>query len=288
MYKLNNDALEATVNPIGAELSSLIRDSAELIWHGDSQYWSGRAPILFPIVGALKDGRMTHLGQQYNMPRHGIARRAKFDCIDHSDAQLVMSLKADESSMQIYPWDFELQVCFTLNESTLDIAYSVINHDTSQMLFTIGSHPAFALKIDAANQFNDYAIAFDQQEDFSIYPLTRDGLLEMNTRHVETVDNKIILSENIFDDDALVLRDINSTHISLQRGGKTQLTVDTGGAPHLGIWSKPGAPFVCIEPWLGTSDFVDASGEFAAKPDIKSIAPGATFKHAIKITLPTN
>ncbi len=288
MFTLKNKSLKTIVNPIGAELSSLTHNGSELIWQGDDKFWSGRAPILFPIVGALKDGKMTHLGQQYEMPRHGIARRATFNCVDHSDTELLMSLQASNSSRLQYPWNFELQVHYTLNESSLEVRYTVINHDNTDLLFTIGSHPAFALEISDAYQFNDYAIVFDQPETFATFPLTTDGLLETNTTPIQTSDNRIILTDEIFSNDALVFRDINSTRLSLQRNNSTLLTVDTGKAPHLGIWSKPGAPFVCIEPWLGTSDFVDASGEFADKPDLTTLAPNQQFSHAISITLPAS
>ena len=205
MFKLSNETLEAIVNPIGAELSSLIHNSSELIWQGDDKFWSGRAPILFPIVGALKDGRMTHLGQQYEMPRHGIARRATFNCIDQSDTKLCMSLKASDETRLVYPWNFELQVHFKLRDSELEVSYVVLNHDNTDLLFSIGSHPAFALDIGHAHQLQDYAISFDQPEDFATYPLTKDGLLEINTRPLATTDNRIVLSKDIFNDDALVL-----------------------------------------------------------------------------------
>lgn len=293
MLKIKHATLEAVINPKGAELSSLkhigsensglTNADSELIWQGDKNFWSGRAPILFPIVGALKDGKMTYLGQHFDMPRHGIARHASFQCIDHSDTQIVMSLKADTASRTVYPWDFELQVHFVLDNSGIEIRYTVFNHDKTDMLFTLGSHPAFALQLSNTYQFKDYAISFNEAENFAHYPLTEEGLLETKAVAFNAHGKAITLSDDIFNHDALVFRDINSTAISLTRDSKNLLTVETGGAPHLGIWSKPGAPFVCIEPWLGTSDFVDSNGEFASKPDLITLAPDQTFNHTIKI-----
>ncbi len=287
MFKIRHATLDATINPVGAELSSLLtRAGSETLWQGDETFWGGIAPILFPIVGSLKDGKMIHRGQQYKMPRHGIARHATFECIDHSAEQLSMCLKADDTTRAVYPWDFELQVHFALSEYEIAIRYEVFNRDTTAMYFTIGSHPAFALEINNNTKFTDYAISFNQTEKLACYPLTEEGLLEATPRLLAARDNSIVLSNTIFNDDALVIRDIKSTAISLLRRGKTQVTIDTGGAPHLGLWSKPGAPFVCIEPWFGTSDFVDASGEFARKPDLTTLAPDQSFSHTIKITLP--
>ncbi len=286
MLEINNATLKASINPFGAELSSLTHLGKEFIWHGDDNYWGGRAPILFPIVGALKDGSMRYQGKRYEMPRHGIARRCTFKCIHHSTTGVTFSLKANEQTRELYPWDFELQAHFNLTESDIAVRYEVYNEDSSTMLFSIGSHPAFALQIDDSYSFNDYAIGFNQPEDFAIYALTEQGLLETTPQPLATSNNTIILTEDIFKNDALVLRNIKSDKISLYRGTDVLLTVDTGGAPHLGIWSKPAAPFVCIEPWLGTSDFVDASGEFDAKPDLISLMPQKSFQHSYKINLP--
>lgn len=278
------------INPLGAELTHLTNQGKELIWHGDSKFWTGRAPILFPIVGALINGAMTVGGKRYEMPRHGIARRTTFECIDQSDTSVTMQLQSDETTLAVYPWRFELQAKFTLEPSGIDICYNIVNRDSKDMLCTLGSHPAFALDINSQYQLDDYRIVFNQPETFAIHALDKDGLLQtasqpLNPAVINKKDNSISLSEDIFTDDALVFRNINSSQITLQRGDKTLLSVDTGGAPHLGLWAKPGAPFVCIEPWLGTSDFTDASGAFESKPDLISLAPRQSYRHAIRINV---
>ena len=287
MYTLKHDHLKATVNPVGAELSSLLCNGTELMWQGDEQFWTGRAPILFPIVGALKDGTMTFRGKHYELPRHGIARHATFETFEQSDSSVSMRLTADEKTLQVYPWDFELQVHFSLRRSGLEICYDIYNRDSSDMLYTIGSHPAFALEINNQYSFSDYEIAFDQPESLATYSLNEDGLLDTEPHSFAcagTGNATIRLSEEIFNDDALVFRDINSRQVSLHRDGKVLLTVDTGGAPHLGIWAKPGAPFVCIEPWFGTSDFIDSNGDFETKPDLHKLAPQQKSSHTVAVT----
>lgn len=290
MHKIIHNHLAATINPLGAELCSLTKNGSELMWQGDDTVWGGRAPILFPIVGALKNGAMVFQDQKYLMPRHGIARHAMFEQTQQSPSSVSMQLKASKDSLSVYPWNFELTVHFALANEGLEIRYNVVNRDTSDMLFTIGSHPAFALEINDHYSFSDYDIAFDQPESFATFGLDHDGLLATTSRPLkptlETTDNAIQLSEDIFNDDALVFRHIQSGTISLRRQGNTLLTVDTGGAPHLGLWAKPGAPFVCIEPWFGTSDFVDSTGDFAKKPDLLSLAPEQQFTHSLRIGLP--
>jgi len=274
----------------------LLSNNTEFIWCGDDQFWSGKAPILFPIVGALKDGHMICDGNRYDMPRHGIARRCLFKAIEHTDSSVTMRLTADAESLAVYPWNYELQVHFELHESGIGIRYDVFNRDNTDMLFAVGSHPAFALEINDQYQFSDYEISFNQQESLAIHRLNEEGLLDTEaqplsdnasaTSGASMPGSAFALSEDIFNDDALVFRDIKSDRISLLRQGKLLLSVDTGGAPHLGIWAKPKAPFVCIEPWLGTSDFINSNGQFADKPDLHKLAPQQQFSHGITIHLP--
>lgn len=285
MHTISHKHLEATINPVGAELSSLKVSDVEYLWNGDARFWSGRAPILFPIVGELKDGRMRYQGETYEMARHGFARKATFDDEASSSNAVSMRLQSDSETLRQYPWNFELLVHFTLNDSGMDIRYEVINKDEKPMLFTIGSHPAFALNINDPSELANYTITVEQSEPLDLYSLNDAGLLSTTSRPHDTV---IPLSDTIFNDDALVFRDITATSVKLSHHGQTMLTVNTGGAPHLGIWSKPRAPYVCIEPWLGTCDFVDSDNRFENKPDLKTLAPGQTFEHGIGIIFPDN
>ena len=285
MHTINHKNIEATINPVGAELSSLKVNDVEYLWHGDEKYWSGRAPILFPIVGALKEGRMSYQGASYEMAKHGIARHATFDRVATSPTTVSMRLSSDSLSLQQYPWKFELLVHFILNDSGMKICYEVINRDGKPMLFTIGSHPAFALNVNAPSELADYTITIDQNEPLQRYSLYDSGLLGTSGESHDTV---FPLSETIFKKDALVFRDIKAESIKLSHHGQTVLTVNNGGAPHLGIWSKPGAPFVCIEPWLGTCDFIDSDTQFENKPDLKNLAPGQTYEHSIGIVFPNS
>ncbi len=287
MHTIRHRNITAQINPLGAELSSLKNNEQEMLWQGDERFWSGRAPILFPIVGSLKNNQTTIDGKNYQMPRHGIARSSTFESIETSnDSSVGMQLQANTDSKLHYPWQFELQVHFTLRDNGIDIRYDVFNHDNNTMLFTIGSHPAFALAVNSSTAISDYDIQFSNTEHLLRHRLNEAGLLDTETQLFEAKDNVITLSENIFNDDALVFRNIKSDTINLRCKQQTLLSVNTGGAPHLGLWAKPNAPYVCIEPWLGTSDFVDSNGVFEAKSDLQSLAPGEKFSHQIGINFP--
>ena len=288
MYTITHENVSASVNPAGAELSSLKFHQREFLWQGDPNIWAGRAPILFPIVGTLKNNQMRYRGKQYQLNRHGFARTSVFEKIETdsaSAAQLSLQLTENADTLQQYPWKFELQVHFHLNSDGIEIGYEVINRDTDTMLFTIGSHPAFRLPVDNDLSLSDYDVHFNKTESLTRLLLNDDGLLTDAGEECPAHNNAITLDEHLFDRDALIFKNIQSDKITLRCRQQPRLTVDTGGAPHLGLWAKPGAPYVCIEPWFGTSDSVESDGEFANKPDLKTLAPGDTFNHTIGITL---
>lgn len=285
MHSLSNKRITAIVNPLGAELSNLQFDGHEYLWHGDARYWSGRAPILFPIVGSLKNQQFIDVDKIYDLPRHGLARRSNFECISTTDHRLVMRLHATDETLESFPWNFELLVEFSLTETDIMINYKIANHDSRNMYFSLGSHPAFVLPIDDNTQLSDFNIHFDGDDVLQRFQLNEQGLLELEATTHTLNNGSINLSEQLFNDDALVFRDIKSKNISLRHRNNTRLSINTGDAPHVGIWSKPGAPFVCIEPWLGTSDFTDSDQKLVNKPDIIDLAAGNNFSHTIKISL---
>jgi len=143
VHSLSNKRITAIVNPLGAELSNLQFDGHEYLWHGDARYWSGRAPILFPIVGSLKNQQFIDADKIYDLPRHGLARRSNFECVSTTDHRLVMRLHATDETLESFPWNFELLVEFSLTETDIMINYKIANHDSRNMYFSLGSHPAY-------------------------------------------------------------------------------------------------------------------------------------------------
>lgn len=291
IFTLKNDRLSISVSDLGAELQSLtaVNSNEEYLWQGDSKVWSGRAPVLFPIVGALKNSQMRVGGKTYTLLRHGFVRHATFECIKNDPQQLLLQIKSDSESRLVYPWDFTLEVGFALDGNRLEISYSVTHSGPEareNMLFTIGSHPAFCLPLSDL-PMDHFSIRFSHDENLLKYPLDAAGLLAVKGEPFSLKDNRLELQKNTFKDDALVFKDIKSTAISLWQGETERVRVNTGGAPHLGLWAKPGAAYVCIEPWLGYSDAVDASGHFTDKPGLKSLAVGESFHTNWSIELPS-
>lgn len=217
------------------------------------------------------------------LPKHGFARTQRFQLIEQRDALARYSLTSNAETLKLYPWHFELQVCFELMSDRLAIHYEVRNKYESELLFNLGSHPAFRLPLENST-LSDYSIQFDQPENLELYSVTPEGLLDPSATKYALSSSRIELSETIFNNDALVFKNINSTHISLlHRSQGTRLSVATGSAPHIGIWAKPGAQFVCIEPWWGHADFSDANSEFAQKSSIQSLLRGNVFSTSIEI-----
>ncbi len=285
--EIQNDWLTASVSEHGAELQSLVLSSSgeEYLWQGDANVWSGRAPVLFPLVGMLRDNTLVYRGQSLSIPKHGLARQADFVCMEQSTESVTFSLQSSAATLASYPWQFELQCKFTLDGYSLRVDYTVINRDDSEMIFTIGSHPAFALPLgDAA--LEDYAIEFEHNETLDRYFLDDDGLLTDTASPLLKNENLIKITASLFDRDALIFKNIQSRliHLNHKTGGR-RLTVDTGGAPHLGLWAKPGAAFVCIEPWYGYNAAQSDSTAFEEKPAMLRLAPGAEFNTALGIEI---
>lgn len=285
--EIRNEQLTACISEQGAELQSLVllKSGEEYLWQGDPQVWSGRAPILFPLVGMLRDNQLEYQGKTSSIPKHGLARQSHFDCIDRQPDSATFRLRSSERTLESFPWQFELQCKFSLEARCLQIAYRVFNRDASEMIFTIGSHPAFALPLDACS-LSDYAIEFEQLETLDRFYLNDDGLLEDTGKPLLDNENRIELNDDIFADDALIFKNLKSRSIDLvKRNIGRRLSVDTGGAPHLGLWAKPGAAFVCIEPWHGYNSSVSDSTDFADKPSMLRLAPGAEFNTSIAIDI---
>jgi len=282
-HTLDNGVLHAQITDRGAELQTLQKvDTQEhYLWHGAEQYWSGRSPVLFPIVGALRDEHFTHDGVAYALPRHGFARRSLFMLESCSPTSCEFALRASTETRAVYPWEFELKIRYALHDNILGVSYTISNLDTVALYCSIGAHPAFVL----SDELPQYAVHFNKPETLLRYPLDSDGLLAESGISYPLVDQSITLQGDTFADDALVFKQIKSRHISLLHRGKQRLTVDTGGAPDLGIWSKPGAPFVCIEPWFGYSDSNIANRVLADKAGIITVNAGEHFMHRWSIAI---
>ena len=255
----------------GAELVSVKANDIEKMHDGES-FWNRHSPVLFPIVGKLKNGKTIIEGKEYEMGQHGFARDMEFEEIGENS----YVLKANEETKTKYPYDFELYISHNVQKNKVITKYKVVNKDSKTMYFGIGGHPAYACEYTSGK----YRLEFEDIEDrLEIYQL-EDGLLKKNPEKLSKFfrENRIFLDEKTFEKDALIIRNINSSKIYLKTETKTILAFEFKGFPYLGVWSKPGAPFVCIEPWQNHTDDVDSSGNFVDKESILKLEPNEEFE----------
>lgn len=284
MIEIANRECSACVRERGAELTSLMVGGDEVIWQSRPEVWQGSAPILFPIVGRLKGGGFTHGGRRYQLAKHGLVRTRELAVEQRTLDAVTFVLAADEETRASYPFEFEFRVTFSLIGRGLRVAYGVLNRGEEEMLFSLGSHPAVRLDLERA-ALEDYYLELSEPETLGRYRIV-DGLLSTEAEPFLSNEREIPLSAELFADDALIFRSLQSSRVAVRcRKHDRVVQVDTGGAPDLGLWAKPGADYVCIEPWWGHDDPADVDGELAHKPSILTLPPGETFRTAISLTL---
>lgn len=286
-HTIESQGYTAIIDETGAELVSLKNPQGEeYLWSGDAEYWTGRAPILFPVIGRMKEGGYTLDGQYYEMPKHGLVRKKLWKLVDHGPHHVTLSTVTDDDTLKHYPFEFHLQVSFRLVGRYLEISYVVQNTKSADMLFSLGSHPAFALPLAAGEGLDQWSVKFSEQETLDRQVL--DGGLIGEHPVAKFIDrsDSIQLSDTIFNDDALIFFGVCSKRLDLMHAKRgRRLSLHTGGAPDLGIWSKPSAPYVCLEPWFGYDDPVNTSGDFRDKPGLITLSPYDIFQTAIWIEM---
>ncbi|MBG6188856.1 aldose 1-epimerase family protein [Flavobacterium sp. CAN_S2] len=273
--------LSAEIKHFGAELISLkTNQNREYIWEGNPEYWGKHSPILFPIVGTLKNNSFQYNGMEYHLSRHGFARDMEFKLIDVMQNSATFSIQSSEETLKVYPFEFELQLIYTLEENNLSIAYKVINKGKSTMPFSIGAHPAFALP----NHFENYTIAFEKEEPLEYYLLESD-LISNKTKKLEVQNKQIPLTYELFKNDALIFKKLQSNALTILENENPVLRVHFEDFPSLGIWTKMNASFLCIEPWFGYSDTNGNSGNLFEKEGIQILESNRTFHSKFSIEI---
>jgi hypothetical protein len=271
---LSNSELTATINTFGAELISFKNDSnKEYIWEGNPNYWGKHSPILFPIVGSLRNNNYIYNNSIYHLPRHGFAREMDFEVKEKTDLEVVFSLKQTGATLEKYPFNFELQISYTLTNSVLKIGYKVINNNDFSMPFSIGAHPAFALPSD----FKYYELLFEKSEKLIVSTLEND-LISNATYILPMENNSLRLNYSLFENDALIFKTIASKSVTITENKIPFLKVHYNDFPSLGIWTKSQAPFICIEPWIGYADTIENNGNLEDKEGIQILGENQTFE----------
>ncbi|MFL9843929.1 aldose 1-epimerase family protein [Flavobacterium rhizosphaerae] len=276
---ITNNTLTATINTLGAELNSL-QDTAgnEYIWEGDPKYWGKHSPVLFPIVGTLKNNSYLYNGDVYALTRHGFARDKEFTVSNETGNSATFTVAATDDTLRVYPFDFELTIIYTLTENNLEITYTVTNKGDNKMLFSIGAHPAFAL----TGNFTDYSLKFEKHETLTAN-LLENGLVSDKTMPLPQENAILPLAYSLFENDALIFKKLESNQITIQKQGNDMVKVSFDDFPHLGIWTVKDAPFVCIEPWQGYADNAKTDSIFSKKEGIKTLDPGEVYKAGFSI-----
>ena len=278
---LKNNKLTATINHRGAELISLENNNQrDYIWNGNPEFWGKHSPVLFPIVGTLKNNLFHYKNQEYHLPRHGFARDMDFELVESTAEKAVFLLSYNSETLKNYPFEFQLQLIYTLAETKLSISYHVCNTGINTMPFSIGAHPAFALP----ESFESYEVEFEQTEPLQ-YHLLENDLVSTETKKLNTRNNKIALDYTLFEHDALIFKTILSKQLTILEHNRPLLKVDYEGFPNLGIWTKNAAAFICIEPWYGYSDVLDSSNDLFQKEGIQILESKSRFQAAFSIEI---
>lgn len=281
LYNAENKFFTLAVKEMGAELNSLKskKTGFEYIWQGNTDIWYGQSPILFPIIGRLLDDKYRLDGKEYSMPKHGIVRKKPFKLIKNTDDSLTFCQSSDEESLKIYPYNFDLVVNFKLTDKGLDVTHTVYNKDTKDMYYSFGAHPAFNCEI------GDY-LEFQNNEDLLTERIDHESILIEEKFPVEIKDKKITITDDIFKDDALILSGYSSKYITLGSINHKRTVKFNFDSPLLGIWAKPGAPYVCIEPWWGVNDNYDKKSDLSEKRAIMTLKAGenASFNWNVEIS----
>ncbi|MGB0777969.1 MAG: aldose 1-epimerase family protein [Flavobacteriaceae bacterium] len=277
-FKLENKYLSVIIKKQGVELISARSKTTnfEYIWQGNPEFWTGQAPVLFPAIGEFKDEICFFEGEQFSIPKHGFVRHnPNFDLLEHEDNSVLLELRHSEETLKMYPYKFSFRIQYTLEKNKLIVHHEVWNLDQKTMYFCLGGHPAF----NCPDGIENYRIKFDETESVKTTLLSEGGLITDTQEDVLVEQNEIQLTEHIFDRDALIFTDLQSNSASLENNkGVPLVSMDYNGFPFLGIWSKPKAPYVCIEPWIGIADHEHTTGEFKDKLGVQNLPAGKLFE----------
>jgi galactose mutarotase-like enzyme len=287
-HQIENNKLVIKIKSKGAELFSIYNKQTQLeyMWGADPKFWAKSSPVLFPIVGALKDNTYIYKNKRYSLPRHGFARDEEFKAENQQKDSITFLLTSSASSKEKYPFDFELRISYRLKDHSLYTHYEVKNSGNEEMYFSLGAHPAFNAPLAEGMKYDDYYIEFDQNETIGRWPITKDGLISGSSTPLLNNSNRVDLTRELFANDALVFKQTKSSVVSLKTDKDQHgLKFSFPGFPFLGLWTSPGADFVCIEPWCGIADSVNHNQELTAKGGIERLAANESWSRTWSVDL---
>lgn len=287
---LSNGELRIEISALGAELMSVydLHNDTELLFNGDPKYWKRRSPVLFPNVGKTFENKMLIDGVTYATSQHGFARDREFVLESSTESSAVYLLKSDAATLERYPFDFELRIGYELHGRSMKVIWNVTNTSGKEMPFTIGGHPAFcfAHPTDAKEEYCLLLPGMDKL-DCVLLDLASGTATPDNKVEIPLTGGVLPLTEELFARDALVLDDGQVKEVWLcRKDGEKRVGMKCEGFPNFGIWSVSGAPFVCLEPWMGRCDNFGFASELREKPNVNLLAPGKVFEVSYDVLLP--
>jgi galactose mutarotase-like enzyme len=286
MFILENEILKVEIASKGAELQSILNavTGIEYLWNGNPAFWSKRSPVLFPIVGSLKNNTYFYQGKSYQLSRHGFARDMEFEVEKQNQKEITFLLRSNAETKKNYPFDFEFRIRYQILGDELSTEYLITNTGKELLIFSVGGHPAFRLPLTTDTNFEDYYLKFEETENLSRWPISKEGLIQTETIPVMTDTNRLSLKKSLFYQDALVFKYPASSEISLISGKTSHgILFQMGEFPFLGIWSSKDADFICLEPWCGIADSVTSDQQLEHKEGMEKTAAGKVFSRQWRV-----
>jgi galactose mutarotase-like enzyme len=285
MIYISNDQIKVTISEKGAELQSVQLNGLEYLWQADGKYWGKHSPVLFPVVGELRDGKYFFEGREYKLSRHGFARDKIFKAEQTSGISAIFTLQNDAETLSVYPFQFVFKVEYKLQGSELFCTYSVENSDTKTIYFSAGAHPAFKIPLNENLSYTDYKLEFNNDEVLNRHLLVK-GLTGNNTEQIKLDNKNLHLQHSLFYIDAIVLKHIKSNEIKLYSDKDIHgLKFKFNGFPYFGIWAAVDAPFVCLEPWCGIADNIHHDQQLINKAGINPLPAGENWQRTWSVEL---
>ena len=289
IYTIKNDKIEVSVEDLGAQMRS-IKDATgkEYLWQGDEKYWNGSAPNLFPYIARLTEGKYILKGRTYEMPKHGFLRNSVLKLKEKTQTKMVFSLTEIEETYKMYPYHFEIKVKYELFENELKVSYNVANKDKKVMYFGVGGHPGFQVPVEKELFFEDYFIEFAKGTDMKRVGMSEDCFVTGKDEAFPLEENRrLYLHHNLFDDDAIILKDAPSKVVLASEKGSARIEMETSHLEYLGIWHKPAsdAPYVCIEPWSSLPSKKDIIEDLEKQDNLVSLKPDGYYTGFFKVKI---
>jgi galactose mutarotase-like enzyme len=279
---IGNDKFEVRITQYGAELQQLTRlkDEKDYIWSPVEQFWNRRAPNLFPVVGRLKHDKYLHKGNYYELGQHGFARNSLFKIIKYQPNEVTLELESNNKTSAVYPFKFQLLIHFIIVENVLTVSAEIHNTGSEILPFSYGAHPAFALESPMRN----YSLRISGKDKI-LRRFLNEGIRIDQYGTISLDNHTLILEDELFKDDAIVLENQSIEKVDILENGKPYISVASIDNPYYGIWTKPGAPFLCLEPWWGIADSINSTGEIMEKEGVTKLEVNGKISHTYSIEM---